>query len=76
MVIPSATRRRLRAAGEDAWREGRAIAMELIDQLREAGAAGIYVMPQFGRYDRAAEVVEACRASLGSSRRSPSADSL
>ena len=29
--------------------------------LREAGAAGVYVMPQFGRYDLAAEVVEAAR---------------
>jgi hypothetical protein len=38
-----------------------AMAAELAAGLREAGAAGVYVMPQFGRYDLAAEVVEAAR---------------
>ena len=62
--IPPATRERMRAAGEDgerAWETGRAMAIELVSELRDAGVAGIYVMPQFGRYDRAAEVVEEAR---------------
>ncbi len=67
IVIPDATRDRMRAAGADAWREGLAMASELAGSLREAGAAGLYVMPQFGRYDLAAEVVEAARAASRSS---------
>ena len=38
------------------------MAGELVTGLREIGAGGVYVMPQFGRYDLAAEVVEAARA--------------
>ncbi|HLB39867.1 MAG TPA: bifunctional homocysteine S-methyltransferase/methylenetetrahydrofolate reductase [Actinomycetota bacterium] len=63
--IPEATRERMRTTGDDAegaWRAGLAMATELMAALRAAGAAGVYVMPQFGRYDRAAEVVEAARA--------------
>ena len=59
--VPDAARERMRKAGDDAWREGLAMAAELVDGIRAAGAAGIYVMPQFGRYDLAAEVVEAAR---------------
>jgi 5,10-methylenetetrahydrofolate reductase len=59
IVIPSAVRDRMRGAGDDGWAEGTRIAGELVAELREAGVAGVYVMPQFGRYDRAAEVVEA-----------------
>lgn len=62
VTVPDAIRARMAASGDDAWPTGRAIAIELVDQLREAGVAGIYVMPQFGRYDRAAEVVEAARS--------------
>ena len=60
--IPEVARDRMRSAGDDderAWREGATMAVELITALREEGVAGVYVMPQFGRYDRAAEVVEA-----------------
>jgi methionine synthase / methylenetetrahydrofolate reductase(NADPH) len=63
--IPEAVRDRMAAAGDDAdraWQTGRAMAMELAAALRADGAAGIYVMPQFGRYDRAADMVEAIRA--------------
>jgi homocysteine S-methyltransferase len=59
--IPEGVRKRLADAGEDASREGVAMAVELAAELREAGAAGIYLMPQFARYDLAAEVVEAAR---------------
>ena len=63
--IPDDVRERMRAAGEDperAWRAGLAMATELAEALRAEGVAGIYVMPQFGRYDRAADLVEAVRA--------------
>ncbi len=62
--IPDVARERLRRASgdpESAWREGFVMAADLIASLRSEGVAGIYVMPQFGRYDRAAEVVEAAR---------------
>jgi len=63
IVIPDEARTRLRDAGEDAWRAGLAMATELIAALKADGVAGVYVMPQFGRYDLAAEVVEAARRS-------------
>jgi homocysteine S-methyltransferase len=61
--IPEPVRARMAAAGDaDAsWRTGLAMAIELAGELRTEGVAGIYVMPQFGRYDRAADVVEALR---------------
>jgi homocysteine S-methyltransferase len=59
--IPAGVRDRIAASGADGWRTGRAIAVDLITELRAAGVAGIYVMPQFGRYDRAAELVEAAK---------------
>ena len=59
--IPETVRDRMTTAGEDGWATGLGLAVDLIDELRAAGIAGIYVMPQFGRYDRAAEVVEKAR---------------
>jgi homocysteine S-methyltransferase len=59
--IPEAVRARMSAAGDDGWPVGLAIAGDLLSALRAAGVAGVYVMPQFGRYDRAAEVVDAAR---------------
>ena len=61
IVVPSEARSRMAAAGEEAARAGVAMACELVAELQECGAAGVYVMPQFGRYDLAAEVVEAAR---------------
>ena len=37
------------------------MAAELVATLRDDGVAGIYLMPQFGRFDLAAEVVESTR---------------
>jgi homocysteine S-methyltransferase len=65
VVIPGHVRERLRAAGDDGWRAGLEMAAELVTALHEDGVAGIYLMPQFGRFDRAAELVEAIRASVG-----------
>ena len=59
--IPDAARERMRRAGDTAWRDGLAMAEGLVAGLRDAGVAGIYLMPQFGRYDLAAEVVEGAR---------------
>jgi hypothetical protein len=39
------------------------MARELVAELCQQGIAGVYLVPQFGRYDRAAEVVEAVRRS-------------
>ena len=61
IVIPDAARERLRSAGDYAWREGLAMATELVAMLRADDVAGIYLMPQFGRFDLAAEVVESTR---------------
>lgn len=60
--IPDEVRARMEAAGDDAWRVGRAIALEQVDALRAEGVAGIYLMPQFGRFDMAADLVEAIRS--------------
>jgi len=63
VTIPEPVRDRIDRAGEGeaAWQAGLAMAVDLVEELREEGVAGIYVMPQFGRYDRAAEVVESVR---------------
>jgi len=52
---------RMARAGEEEEAEGLAIAVELAREVR-AEAAGIYLMPAFSRYDLAAEVVEAVKA--------------
>jgi hypothetical protein len=48
-------------AGDEGWPTGRAIALDMIEALHAEGVAGIYLMPQFGRYDLAAEIVEGAR---------------
>jgi len=55
--IPEATIQRLEKAGEDAPREGVLIAVELIEQIKQ-WAQGVYIMPQFSRYDLIAEIIE------------------
>jgi methionine synthase I (cobalamin-dependent)/5,10-methylenetetrahydrofolate reductase len=60
IVIPEATRARIEAAGERATKVGVEIAVELAEQIKEWGQ-GVYIMPAFGRYDLAAEIVEAVR---------------
>jgi len=53
-------RDRLRGAGERAEREGLRIAVSLVGELRGL-AAGVYLMPQFGRLDIAADIVAVAR---------------
>lgn len=62
IVIPEAVRRRLSKAGERAQEEGLRIALDLVRELRGA-AAGVYLMPQAGRFDVAAEILESARGS-------------
>jgi methionine synthase I (cobalamin-dependent)/5,10-methylenetetrahydrofolate reductase len=58
--ISEVTQERIRKAGAEAPWEGVRAALELIEQMKP-WAQGIYLMPQFGRYDLAAEIVERCR---------------
>jgi methionine synthase / methylenetetrahydrofolate reductase(NADPH) len=60
IVIPEPIRVRIEAARENAPVEGIKIAVELAEDIKEWGQ-GIYIMPAFGRYDLAAEIVEAVR---------------
>jgi homocysteine S-methyltransferase len=60
VTIPEPIQRSMSAAGEGAPQEGVRVALELIDEMRP-WISGIYLMPQFNRYDLAAEIVEGCR---------------
>ena len=42
------------------WRRGFRIAVELIGELK-GKVAGVYLMPQFSRYDAVAEIIDAIR---------------
>jgi homocysteine S-methyltransferase len=61
MRIPEAVLARLAAAGSHGEAEGLRMAKDLAVELREL-ASGVYLMPQFGRFDLAAEIVEAVKA--------------
>ncbi len=60
ITIPAETRERMVAAGENGARVGIQIAVELIQQMHSQ-IQGIYLMPAFGRYENAAEIIEAAR---------------
>ncbi len=60
IVIPQATLQRMEQAGERSAAEGVKIAVELINQIKEWGQ-GVYIMPQFHRYDLVAEIIEAVK---------------
>jgi homocysteine S-methyltransferase len=55
--IPEEAIARMEAAGEDAAKVGVELAVELIQKVKP-WAQGVYIMPQFHRYDLVAEVVE------------------
>jgi methionine synthase I (cobalamin-dependent)/5,10-methylenetetrahydrofolate reductase len=57
IFIPEALRQRMAAAGADGPAEGVRLAQELLGQLRGL-VQGVYLMPPFGRYDLAAEVLD------------------
>ena len=58
--IPEETRKRIEDAGdaERGVKAGVELAVELIHQLK-AWAGGVYIMPQFSKYDMVAEIIEA-----------------
>jgi methionine synthase / methylenetetrahydrofolate reductase(NADPH) len=57
IFIPNETRLRVEAAGEEGARAGIEVAVELIDQLK-VWAGGVYIMPQFHKFDMVAEIIE------------------
>lgn len=61
--VPQATRDRMRAAGEAGASAGLEIAMEHVQETADLEfVSGIYIMPSFGRYEVAAEMVRQVRA--------------
>ncbi|HLF02899.1 MAG TPA: bifunctional homocysteine S-methyltransferase/methylenetetrahydrofolate reductase [Anaerolineales bacterium] len=64
VFIPDSVRDRMQKAGDgpEAIGEGMRLAGELLTELREANVAqGVYLMPPFGRYHIAAEIIDAVR---------------
>jgi methionine synthase I (cobalamin-dependent)/5,10-methylenetetrahydrofolate reductase len=60
VVIPQPALKRMEAAGEDGARVGVEIAVELIEKVK-SWAQGVYLMPQFSRFDIMAEIIEAVK---------------
>ncbi len=61
--IPPTALTRMEQAGESGAREGASLSLELIAELRGlAPIRGTYLMPPFGRYEMAAEILEGVRA--------------
>jgi homocysteine S-methyltransferase len=60
IFIPEEMRRRIEAAGEEGAKAGVEIAVELANQFK-AWAGGVYIMPQFHKYDMVAEIIEAIK---------------
>jgi methionine synthase / methylenetetrahydrofolate reductase(NADPH) len=57
IFIPDEMRQRIEEAGEDGARVGVEMAVELIRQIK-GWAHGIYLMPQFHKFDMVAEIIE------------------
>jgi homocysteine S-methyltransferase len=62
IFIPDKTRKRIESASETerGTQVGVEVAVELIDQLK-VWAGGVYLMPQFHKFDMVAEIIEAIR---------------
>ena len=60
IFIPDEIRKRIEDAGEDGVKAGVEITVELIEQIK-SWAGGIYIMPQFHKFDMVAEIIEAIR---------------
>jgi len=63
IFIPESLRQRMEGAGENGAIEGIKIASELLIELREV-VQGVYLMPPFGRYDLAAEIIDLVRVQV------------
>jgi methionine synthase I (cobalamin-dependent)/5,10-methylenetetrahydrofolate reductase len=57
MTIPADVIQRMERAGDTCLAEGVRIASDLVTELR-AQVAGVYLMPQFSRYDAVAEIID------------------
>jgi homocysteine S-methyltransferase len=64
ITIPDTVRAALRAAGDHGAEVGLDMTLALLDDVG-ARVAGTYVMPSFGRYEQAAELVRRLRARMG-----------
>ena len=62
IFIPEEARKKIESAGdaESGVKVGVELAVELIEQIK-GWAKGIYIMPQFHRYDMVAEIIEKIR---------------
>ena len=58
--LPEPIRARMEKAGEAGVQEGQRITTELVAQIKP-WAQGLYIMPQFNRYDVVAEIIEKVR---------------
>jgi methionine synthase I (cobalamin-dependent)/5,10-methylenetetrahydrofolate reductase len=58
--IPEAIRKSMEISGADALKIGKEIAIELIEELQPL-VSGVYLIPAFGRYQHAAELLESIR---------------
>ena len=62
IVIPEVIQERMANAGEDDMLgEGKRIAVELIDELKQT-FQGVYIIPSFNRFDMVAEIIEKTRS--------------
>lgn len=61
ITIPDDVRGAMRAAGERGAEVGLEMALQLLDEMRDL-VRGVYIMPSFGRYELAAELVRRLRA--------------
>ncbi len=64
ITIPDSTRVALRDAGDRGAEVGLELALDLLQRVGSR-VAGTYVMPSFGRYEQAAELVRRLRATWG-----------
>jgi methionine synthase / methylenetetrahydrofolate reductase(NADPH) len=60
IFIPDQTLKRIESAGDQGANAGVELAVELIEQIKD-WAGGIYLMPQFHRFDMVAEIIEAVK---------------
>jgi homocysteine S-methyltransferase len=61
IFIPEETRKRIEEAADQGAKVGVEVAVELIDRLK-AWAGGVYLMPQFHKFDMVAEIIEQVKA--------------
>ena len=57
IFIPEEARKRVEEAGENGSRVGVELAVELIEEIK-SWASGVYIMPQFHKFDMVAEIIE------------------